>query len=85
MKWEYRSEGCDVGRYYDEFIELIAKRLGEEGWELIHITERKGPDPQYQETVHLKGYFRRSVRVDDPPLPPPEEYVKNGGTYVGGY
>lgn len=60
-QWEYCTEWRDdVGPHWDSFIELVCERLGREGWELVHVTERKRPD---SEEVHLKGYFKRRKPV----------------------
>ena len=63
-EWEYRSEGCETGRYYDSFTTLAAQ-LGGQGWELMHITERQTYfyDEHHNrlpvDSVHLRGYFKR--------------------------
>ena len=57
--WEYKVEAVEVGRYYyDAMLELHLRPLGDQGWELVHITERKnfGSDD-----VHLKAYFKRRI------------------------
>ena len=60
-RWEYCvEERSGVGQYWDEFLELSLKRLGEEGWELLHITERR--NHPFSQDVSLKGYFKRQVR-----------------------
>jgi len=68
MKWEYKTEGVNTGRYYDSFFELILKPSGEKGWECIHITERK--NSYGDDEVHLKGYFKRRLNdSEDGPAP----------------
>ena len=61
MKWEYKCEQCIVGPYYDELLEVWLKPAGKDGWEVIHITERRWPGDQ----VHLKAYFKRPVRDEN--------------------
>lgn len=53
--WEYLVAECEAGRYWDAFYEMHLKHLGEQGWELVHVTER----PVDNEVVSLKGYFKR--------------------------
>lgn len=57
QKWEYKCEGCCTGKYFDSFIGIL-DQLGREGWELVHVTERK---ELLGDEVHLKGYFKRPV------------------------
>lgn len=63
-EWEYCAEGCNTGQYYDSFV-LMADQLGEQGWELMHVTERQTYiyDEHHNrypvDEVHLKGYFKR--------------------------
>ena len=63
MQWEYKVEGVEVGKYYDSLLELYLKPLGADGWELVHITERKPPImiAGHTDEVHLKAYFKRPV------------------------
>ena len=56
--WEYTTAECTTGQYWDAFLELHLKRLGAEGWELVHVTERKDCGVG---DVSLKGYFKRPV------------------------
>jgi len=58
-KWEYRVEYCSVGKYYDYMLELYLKPLGDEGWELVHITEWPINLADCASDVHLKAYFKR--------------------------
>jgi len=59
-QWEYRvEEQSGVGQYFDSFYELVLAPLGAEGWELIHITERRNHPFEWE--VSLKGYFKRRV------------------------
>ena len=64
LKWEYKVKGVDVDKYYDVLLELYLKPLGSEGWELMHITERKplATISGHSDIVHLKAYFKRQVR-----------------------
>ena len=54
--WEYKVESVDVGRYNDAMLELHLRPLGDQGWEVVHITERKN---WCRDGVHLKAYFKR--------------------------
>lgn len=54
-QWEYHVAECETGRYFDAFLEFHLIPLGADGWELVHITERRGNG----DTVSLKGYFKR--------------------------
>ena len=63
MKWDYCVKECETGRYYDAFCVLILEPLGREGWELFHITERPVGLPPSDDTVSLKGYFKRPVTL----------------------
>ena len=59
-RWEYLvEEQSGVDQYFDSFFEFVLKPLGEEGWELLHITERR--DHPFDRQVSLKGYFKRRV------------------------
>lgn len=55
--WEYRVINGEAGRYWDEFYRQL-KSTGEEGWELLHVTERPVLESQGQ-IVHLRAYLRR--------------------------
>lgn len=57
-KWEYMTVGEDCGEYWDALTELNLKSLGEEGWEVFHVTERKSETPGM---VFLKAYLKRRV------------------------
>ena len=60
-RWEYRVEGQIVGKYWDAMLELHLKPLGEQGWELVHISERPAVS---DEDRHLKAYFKRPADWD---------------------
>jgi hypothetical protein len=62
MKWEYRVEGCGVDMFWDALLELHLKELGEQGWEVFHVTERKS-DSGHPNEVHLKAYLKRQAPV----------------------
>ena len=67
--WEYKVESVDVGRYYDEMLEWCLKPLGDQGWELVHITARKNEEGR--DDVHLKAYFKRRKQFEAQPFEAP--------------
>lgn len=61
-KFEYKTVSAECGEAWDALVELELKRLGEEGWEVFHVTERR---TSLVATVHLKAYLkRRAIPVD---------------------
>jgi len=57
-KFEYMTVSAECGEAWDALIEIELKRLGEQGWEVFHVTERK---TSLVATVHLKAYLKRRV------------------------
>lgn len=57
-KFEYKTVSADCGEDWDDLVELELKQLGEQGWEVFHVTERK---TALVSTVNLKAYLKRRV------------------------
>lgn len=57
-KWEYMTVDAECGEAWDALVELELKQLGEQGWEVFHVTERR---TALVATVHLKAYLKRRV------------------------
>lgn len=53
---------AECGEAWDALVELELKRLGGEGWEVFHVTERK---TALVSTVHLKAYLKRRTFACD--------------------